>query len=62
MLQQLHNTYFTPDEIENNPNRKDGISAEVEKRLRLYACELINNAGILLKLYCVVFCRFCRDL
>jgi hypothetical protein len=51
MLQQLHNTYFTAEEIENNPNRKDGISSEVEFKLRFYACELITNAGILLKLY-----------
>jgi hypothetical protein len=51
MLQQLQNVYIPPDQIDNTPSRRDGIDAETETRLRIYGCELIQESGILLRLY-----------
>jgi len=56
MLQQVQNSYFTEDEINNSPSRLDGIDADLERRVRFYGCELINNAGILLRLPQVCMC------
>ena len=50
-LQYLENTYFTEEQLEQTPSRKDGVSAEVEDSLREYGCFLMQRAGILLKLY-----------
>uniref|UniRef100_A0A6B2L7I7 Cyclin-like domain-containing protein n=1 Tax=Arcella intermedia TaxID=1963864 RepID=A0A6B2L7I7_9EUKA len=50
MLQQLENVYFTDEQVLNTPSREDQISFYVERRLRIYGCELIQDAGILLKL------------
>ena len=41
--------YVTDDELENSPSRAAGVSKEVETTLRIYACEVIQEAGILLK-------------
>ena len=40
-----------PDELEKTPSRADGVEADVEEELRMLGCELIQEAGILLKLY-----------
>lgn len=44
-------TYLPPSHIYDTPSRKDGIDLETERRLRVYGCELIQEAGILLKWY-----------
>ena len=43
--------HLAEDELENTPSRKNGVDEETETRLRIYGCELIQEAGILLKLY-----------
>jgi len=50
MLQQLENVYFTHEEVENSPSRKDGVIKNIERKLRIFGCEIIQDAGILLKL------------
>jgi len=37
--------------IDDTPSRKEGMSKDVETRLRVYGCQLIQEAGILMKLY-----------
>ncbi|KAM9977197.1 hypothetical protein ACTFIR_011055 [Dictyostelium discoideum] len=44
------NLYFSDEEIQNSPSRKDGISFEIEDNLRRYGTEVIQEAGILLEL------------
>lgn len=46
----MQNAIATLEQLENVPSRKDGISEELEEQLRLFGCELIQSAGILLKL------------
>ena len=38
------------EELENSPSRREGISRDDERMLRVYGCELIQTSGILLKL------------
>lgn len=45
------NTYVDPEQIKNTPSRAAGIDEDTETALRVYGCELIQEAGILLKLY-----------
>ena len=47
--------YITEDQSKNTPSRQDGVSAQVERRLRSYAGELMQEATILLKLPQVVY-------
>jgi hypothetical protein len=42
--------------LQNTPSRKDGVMEELESNLRIYGCELIQQAGILLKLYPLFCC------
>ena len=42
--------YVTEDQAQNTPSRADNISAAVEKNLRSYGSELMQEAAILLKL------------
>lgn len=49
MPQQL-NTLASPEQVECTPSRRDGIPAELEEELRVYGCQLIQQAGILLDL------------
>ena len=44
----IDNFYLDDDSIENSPSRKDGIDKDTETTLRIYGCELIQEAGILL--------------
>ena len=46
--------WFTDDILSVSPSRKDGIQEAEEKLHRIYGCELIQEAGILLKLPQVV--------
>ncbi|CDH56764.1 cyclin-like protein [Lichtheimia corymbifera JMRC:FSU:9682] len=46
----MQNAIATLEQLENVPSRKEGISEEQEEQLRMFGCELIQSAGILLKL------------
>lgn len=43
--------YLTDEQLKNSPSRKDGIDEETETTLRIYGCDLIQESGILLRLY-----------
>jgi hypothetical protein len=45
---------FVVDRSKPTPSFADGIEAKVEAALRVYGCELIQQIGILLKVYAVV--------
>ena len=45
------NTYVDPHLVSNTPSRASGIDEETETALRIYGCELIQEAGVLLRLY-----------
>ena len=42
---------FLVDRAAPTPSSQDGVSSEVEWQLRVYGCELIQEVGILLKVY-----------
>lgn len=46
----LDNFYLEAADLADSPSRKDGVSQEVERDQRIYGCELIQEACILLKL------------
>ncbi len=46
----LDNFYVSKEDLADSPSRKDGISADTERDQRIYGCELIQEAGILLRL------------
>lgn len=46
----LLNPLVSADQIAETPSRKDGIPSDLEDELRVYECQLIQQAGILLKL------------
>jgi hypothetical protein len=39
------------NDLKNTPSNEDGIESDVEAEQRIYSCELIQKAGILLKLF-----------
>lgn len=43
--------YLTDEQLTNSPSRKDGIDEATETSLRIYGCDLIQESGILLRLY-----------
>jgi len=43
----------TLSQIEQTPSNEDGIPSNVEDDLRTLGCQLIQQAGILLKQYCL---------
>jgi hypothetical protein len=43
------------EQIVDSPSRRDGVDENVETLLRVYGCELIQECGILLKLYFISF-------
>ncbi|GLC50293.1 hypothetical protein PLESTB_000363400 [Pleodorina starrii] len=45
----LDNFYLTDEELAQSPSRKHDIDEETETTLRIFGCELIQEAGILLK-------------
>ena len=47
--------YLTDEQLKNSPSRKDGIDEATETTLRIYGCDLIQESGILLRLYVVIF-------
>ena len=46
----LENCILPQDKLENTPSQQDGLDKEIECELRILGCELIQTAGILLKL------------
>ncbi|KAK4878121.1 hypothetical protein RN001_010627 [Aquatica leii] len=46
----LKNQLLPEDKLETTPSQSDGLENEIETDLRIYGCELIQTAGILLKL------------
>ena len=61
----LENVLIAPEKVEKTPSIEDGLDAETEKDLRILGTELIQIAGMLLKLPqtamatgCVLFQRF----
>ncbi|EPQ25858.1 uncharacterized protein PFL1_06533 [Pseudozyma flocculosa PF-1] len=46
----LLNTLATQSQLHNSPSRQDGIPEHLEYQIRLYGCQLIQGAGILLGL------------
>lgn len=46
----LDNFYVNKDDLADSPSRKDGVSPDVERDQRIYGCEMIQEAGILLRL------------
>lgn len=50
VLLTLKNQLLPEEKLINTPSQTDGLSAEAETDLRIYGCELIQTAGILLKL------------
>lgn len=43
--------YPTEEQLRDSPSRRDGVDEATEARLRSYGCELVQEAGILLRLY-----------
>jgi hypothetical protein len=43
--------YLTDEQLRDSPSRKDGIDEATETALRIYGCDLIQESGILLRLY-----------
>lgn len=58
----LKNQLLPDDKLKNTPSQVDGLDSDTENDLRIYGCELIQTAGILLKLPQVgtEFCLFGR--
>jgi hypothetical protein len=46
----LDNFYLSDEQLERSPSRVDGIEPEVETTLRIYGCQIIQEACILLDL------------
>ncbi|KAB0791244.1 hypothetical protein PPYR_03044 [Photinus pyralis] len=46
----LKNQLLPDDKLETTPSQTDGLENDIETDLRIYGCELIQTAGILLKL------------
>lgn len=46
----LENCLLSDNKIQETPSQQDGLDKEVETDLRILGCELIQIAGILLKL------------
>lgn len=54
LLGALDNFYLTKDQQEASPSRRDGISADEERELRHYCCDVVAEAAVLLRLPQVV--------
>lgn len=44
----LDSFYLTEEQLENSPSRQDGIDKDTEANLRMYGCQVIQEAGIML--------------
>lgn len=54
LLGSLDNFYLTQGQLEASPSRADGISADTERELRHYCCDVVAEACVLLRLPQVV--------
>lgn len=54
----LENCLLSDNKLQETPSQQDGLDKEVETDLRILGCELIQIAGILLKLPQVLFILF----
>ena len=50
ILISLENCIIPFEKIDETPSMKDGLDRDTENELRVFACELIQIGGILLKL------------
>ena len=50
ILLTLQNCLLPEEKLVSTPSHLDGLDAETETELRILGCELIQTAGILLKL------------
>lgn len=46
----LENCLLPEDKLKQTPSQQDGLDKETETDLRILGCELIQTAGLLLKL------------
>jgi hypothetical protein len=46
---ELDTFFVSEDDLRDSPSRKHGIDEETETTLRIFGCELVQEAGILLK-------------
>lgn len=46
----LENCILSPEKLSNTPSMQDGLDPELETDLRSIGCEMIQSAGILLRL------------
>lgn len=46
----LENCLLPEDKLQETPSQQDGLDKETETDLRILGCELIQTAGLLLKL------------
>lgn len=46
----LENCLLPPESVHCSPSRAHGLSARTEEQLRIRMCEMIQNAGVLLRL------------
>lgn len=46
----LENCLLSENKLEETPSQQDGLDKQIEIDLRILGCELIQTAGILLKL------------
>lgn len=46
----LQNALVTNEQLAESPSKRDGVPEETEKILLSFGCELIQSAGIMLKL------------
>lgn len=63
----LKNCLLPDEKLAVTPSQTDGLDRDTETDLRIYGCELIQTAGILLKLpqvsvFIAVFEQFCRGI
>jgi hypothetical protein len=49
IILSLDNVLFPAEKTETSPSREDGLDEKSERELRFIGCELIQTAGILLK-------------
>lgn len=49
-MPQLLNTLATKEQVSCTPSRQDGIPSDLEDEIRVYGCQLIQEAGMLLNL------------
>ncbi|KAG8067153.1 hypothetical protein GUJ93_ZPchr0005g15294 [Zizania palustris] len=43
--------YLTAEQLRSSQSHRDGVDEPTESSLRAYGCELVQEAGILLRLY-----------